>query len=222
MAIHLTGKNNIRLNRYMDLKKFKNVVCEQYLWFNKLNNFDDLHEGRAQMDWKKESSSGVERWRDKFVCNCWNCDEDENFALWNIYLGRFTPGVCIISSYRDILESIVDNEFKKKIENYYVKYVKNGIRDFENLQSRDVITTKYDWYSYENEFRLLMYLSKDNPDKGFKVRVSPQKLIKGIILSPSMDKTYKDEVYEICNTFDISTELIKDSVIEDNTFKGRF
>lgn len=202
---------DIRINRYMNLEKFKTLLSEEYLWFNKLNNFSDEHEGRALVDWEKSRIEITDRWRENFVANCWNCDNDENFALWNIYLNKNVDGICVVSSTESFKKSIID---EKEIEGYYVNYFRHGIV-LNSISSFGLAISKYDWYSYENELRFLKYLKDENQDKGIKVKIKPKTLIKELILSPNINKDSVDEVIKLCAVHNINKELVKNSIIKD-------
>jgi len=129
-------------------------------------------------------------------------------------LGGSTAGVCLISTKKDVISSIIEEE---DIEGYFIKYVKYG-DTINEFQSIEVVNTKYEWYSYENEFRFLKYIREENLDKGIRVKIQPSKLIKGIILSPNMDKSNQDKVYELCKQHEIPIRVIKKSIINDKTF----
>ncbi len=196
----------------MNLKKFELLLKNESIWFNKLNNFSDLHEGRALVDWENKDVQITDRWREKFVCNCWNCDQDENFALWNIYLGKSNKGICIVSSRDDFMNSIINK--KENIKGYFINYEKYG-RALDEISPLDTVTTKYEWYSYENEFRFIKYLKKENSVKGIDIKIQPRKLIKEIILCPNMKASIIEEVHNLCLKYKISTSIIKSSIIRD-------
>ena len=203
--------NNIRINRYINVDKFKILITEKYIWFNKLNNFSDEHEGRALVNWQNNSVCITNRWRESFVVNCWNKDLDENFALWNIYLGKENNGLCLVSNKDNFKKSLIN---ENDVEGYIVNYVQYG-KYLESIGSLPMAITKYEWYSYENEFRFLKYVGTDLSDNGIKVKVDPKVLIDKIILSPNIENKVEKEIINLCVENDIDPSIIEHSVIRD-------
>ena len=201
--------SDIRLNRYMSIDKFAQLIINKKLWFNKLNNFSDKHEGRANVNWKNETPEIIRRWRDRFACNCWNCDDDENFALWNIYLNKQTDGVCVVSSLEK-LKTNFENP-GEYINGYFINYVNygNNLDSFSPLQT---VTTKYIWYNYENEFRFIINIK--NNSNGILISIEPESIIDKVILSPNISNEGREKVFKLMSKINLENS-ISESIIMD-------
>lgn len=184
---------NIRINRYMNLDKFKQLLEQKAIWFNRLDNFSDKHEGRSVMDWQSEKGGIKDWWRKSTLASCWNWDNDENFALWNIYLGDQSEGVCVVSTYNDFIDSM---ENRGNIEGYFVKYVPYGTT-YPGLNEIVCASRKYDWYKYEKEFRFIKSVGQYYDKKGELIEVKLDDLIKGIILSPNISYNSRQIILDL-------------------------
>jgi hypothetical protein len=204
---------NIRINRYMSVDKFFSLIDNGAIWFNRLDNFSDEHEGRSIIEWIT-AEGDQDWWRKSTLASCWNWDYEENFALWNIYLNRQTEGICIVSTRDDFLSAIEESNDREEVEDYFVKYVPYG-ETYPGINYPICATRKYNWYRYEKEYRFIIYVGSSFDQKGKLVRMNPSTLIKGLILSPDMSADTQAKIEEKIKSIGLEIEIINQSVIRD-------
>lgn len=161
----------------MGLEKFLDLLTNQRLFFTNANNFTDGYEVslpknivRARRKRLKEGGltgreldEEVARFeylnqpmRDLTLVNCWSLGRHESYALWKIYLGGSKAGVAIRTNFTRLKKAITvaEDNFPDDFYAGTVQY-----KDFlpENELNRfRLVTTKREFYSYEQELRLFI------------------------------------------------------------------
>ncbi|MCP5198490.1 MAG: hypothetical protein H6977_00670 [Gammaproteobacteria bacterium] len=200
--------------RYMGLDKFLDLLINERLYFTNAANFSDGYEvslppnivksKRKELEESgfdgKELEAALAKFetannpqRELTLVNCWSLGRDESYALWKIYLGGARDGVAIRTNFSRLRKSIngAENEHPETIFAGEVQY-----RDYlpeTDLSRHRLVTTKREFYRYENELRLfILHNPNSNPgytppydvSQGRHVRTNVNLLIDEIYISP--------------------------------------
>ncbi len=213
--------------RYMELEKFLDLLINKRLFFTNANNFTDSYEislpqNLVKSHRKRLMSEGfigrdldeeIARFeytnrpmRDLTLVNCWSLGRNESYALWKIYLGGSKAGVAIRTNFSRLKKSISSES------NIYPEDIYAGVvqyRDFlseHDLSRFKLVTTKREFYSYENEVRLFILHFPGPGDKndppydvsvGRHISINLDTLIDQIYLSPFLAKWSEDAIKKI-------------------------
>jgi len=140
--------------------------------------------------------------REFTLVNCWSLGKTESYALWKIYLGGSKAGIAIkttVSALRKAIERgndpVPENIFIGKVQ-YTNNLPESAISPFS------LITTKKEYYAYENELRLFILLdenliSKYNLSVGRYVMVDLDILIDKIYISPFVGSWFRETIRSI-------------------------
>lgn len=204
--------------RYMNMRKFKDLLENRALYFPNANKLTDQYEVTVPnhvMDDKremlrKEGLSGrdleeelasyyfqTNPMKDLVLINCWSVSSDESYALWKIYLGGEKNGVAIRTTVSKLKNAVV-NGFDSFSEDFFIGKVKYRSRlKHDELSRFNVITTKKPFYDFEKELRLFIinyprseggYETPYKMSVGRHVQVDLRALIQRIYISPFADE----------------------------------
>lgn len=208
----------------MNFAKFYDLVIHKSLFFARLDRFPDNFEGtlheltrkelydyrkafaytsnKEAEDWTKSELANIESYKAHILVNCWSLSEEENYALWKVYLSGSKEGVAIKSTIDRLNKALEEN---KDFTIYLGKVTYEPITR-EKLDVFTVSTNKRAYYSYECEYRALITnafeLALNDQGKqtklpkyeiGAQVTVDLQTLIDNIYVSPFAGKWF----YEI-------------------------
>lgn len=213
--------------RYMDFLSFYSFLLTQSLFFRRLDRYTDAQEGtlpeqtKAELltyrksfghtkgqeaeDWVASNLAKIEEYRSYTLSNSWTIDEDENYALWKIYLGSQPHGVAIKTTAGNLHDC-----FMRDGSGYEISC---GVVNYEPLSRKEiniytVATNKRPPYSYEKEYRALIINQQDNHwnastktteprprfEEGENISVDPLSLIEGLYISPFSNRWFEDLV----------------------------
>jgi hypothetical protein len=105
LDILLPGGIDVKLWRYMDFLKLVDLLQRRALWFARLDQLRDAHEGllpksvRSALSVLSVESAAYGRfayepWRKQGCVNCWHMSEYESAAMWDLYAVRGGIAVC--------------------------------------------------------------------------------------------------------------------------------
>ena len=208
----------------MGLDKFLDLVTQQRIYFTNARNFTDGYEvslpqnivRKKRKNLKQEGLTGrnleeglsIFEWdhqsmRELTLVNCWSIGRHESYALWKIYLSGAKAGIAVRTNISRIKKAI-----KKGInsypENIYIGKVK--YTDFlpeDSLTRFHLITTKREFYEYENEIRffIMHYPMSEGGVKppydlgaGRYVGVDVETMIDKIYLSPFVGQWFEESI----------------------------
>lgn len=216
--------------RYMDLAKFISILQTRSVWFSHHSNFDDPYEGRyseftaenirSEYDelglsipdsLSEDSTIGYENY-----VSCWNLNNDQSVALWNMYIDG-ENGVAIKSTIGDLESSVgtpVDSPYDY---NYISGKVVYRSEEKEPRGFYAPIFTKRPIYSFETEYRMIFtstesqYVGSDEnhsklPTNGVSVSVDIEELIDDVYISPSAGGYVKNVVENLTENFDFNVQ----------------
>ncbi|WP_340701367.1 DUF2971 domain-containing protein [Brevibacillus borstelensis] len=153
--------------RYMDLKKFEDLLNSKSLFFAKPSAFIDPLEG-SYSKWDIESfredgefpfitsREYMKKVQDFAAVSCWHINEHESAGMWDLYLNS-KDGIALKSDYNSLYNSM--NDLRYRLFSGKVQYI-----DFDNeMTSRNIYDTlfyKRKSFSHENELRLMIIASR--------------------------------------------------------------
>ena len=219
-----TPHGNTTIWRYMGLDKFLDLLTHQRLFFTNAKSFTDGYEislppnliKRAKNELIARGYSGRDLeeelalfeynsrpMRELTLVNCWSIGRHESYALWKIYLGGANAGVAIKTNISKLKKSIsrTKNNFQEDIYIGQVKYT-NYLPD-ENPSRFKLVTTKRQFYEYENELRLFILkfpLSEGGVKTpydiniGRHINVDLETMVNKIYLSPFAGSWFRDTI----------------------------
>ena len=220
----------------MSIEKFLDLLTHRRLFFTNAANFTDGYEvslppniiksKRKQLIEQGFSGRDLEEeiavfefnnrpMRDLTLVNCWSIGRHESYALWKIYLGGGKAGVAIRTNFSRVKKSIIagNDPIPEDIYAGIVQY-----KDYlsENDLSRfSLITTKREFYEYEQELRLfiLHYPRSEGGHKtpysvsvGRYVKVDLDLMVDQIYLSPFVAQWFGDSLNHIVSK--VSPQLV--------------
>ena len=163
--------------------------------------------------------------RDLTLVNCWSLRRHESYALWKIYLDGANAGAAIRTNVKNLKESIEasKNEYPENIYMGKVQY-KDYLTE-QSLSRYRMITTKREFYEYENELRMFILhhpLSEGGVKppydlgKGRHLNLDLSILVGELYLSPFSPSWFQETLVDIIQKVAPSlTPKIKESSIRD-------
>lgn len=160
--------------RYMSFEKFLDLLLNSHLFFANARTLTDQFEikiPRATLDAyeRKLTGAGVEGrdleeelssfqfqksgMKGLTLLNCWTMEQHENFALWKIYLGGAKAGVAIRSTISRVRKAIEMADDPYSGDFYLGRVIYRSFIPPQELTRFALITTKYEFYSFEKELR---------------------------------------------------------------------
>ena len=201
----VTPPDDSVLWRYMELTRFLRLIDGRYLWFSRVDKFNDPLEGTltdGEFLYKPESPDEPPTLRDATAdpfaqairhttyVNCWRMGENESMAMWDLY-GKGT-GVVAVTTTVGHLKRQLEND-QRSVYIAEVRYVdwqaSNALRGMF-----DLITRKDSSYEHEGEVRLFFWntaglrtdgaYSSDEIPPGLTFGINPQETLTQIWISP--------------------------------------
>ena len=176
--------------------------------------------------WLSASVENIESYKAFTLANAWSINDVESYAMWKIYLHGHNEGIAIKTTVGTLTKCLDEND---QFELYSGCVTYEPI-DIKNINIFSVATNKRQTYSYENEYRALLFnqhrLSGEGKrktkvpkyDVGVDVEVDLVKLISEVLISPFSESWFDDIVRsaltQLLPDFDINktrTSIIKDS-----------
>jgi hypothetical protein len=152
--------------RFMDLRKFRDLMASEELYFRRADLFDDESEGLPHEQYVQRVL-GLDPWdikdrvslnnhlgslaqsREMHYITCWHLYRNETLAMWE---GYGHDGVAIISRY-DLLKAALD----QLIDETHLGLVQYGTAHLTNrFNALEFITTKQKKYEMECEVRAML------------------------------------------------------------------
>jgi hypothetical protein len=226
--------------RYLDLPRYIDLLIKKKIFFCRADRFEDPFEGKfnklSEEQFVNSSSekSGASiadflklhsRKRMTTTVNCWHQNNDENYAMWQIY-SRGDFGIAIQTDFKTLKES-----FHVADEPVYIGKVNYFDESAETLPLNGEYApflNKRNVYNYENEIRCCYSVEKANDEdfnwenteepNGVFIPIDLEKLIKKLYISPNSPKWFKDVVKDINSKYGIDAELIQSKVFESLDF----
>ena len=152
--------------RYMDLRKFRDLMSNQEIYLRRADLFADKTEGMPMMTYATEVLGynqydvlhneelrglygTMAQQREMYYLTCWHIFETESKDMWAKY-GH--DGVAIVSTYGRLKETLADliDEVDVGVIQYGTAHLGRNFNVFEH------ITTKQQMYAFEQELRVII------------------------------------------------------------------
>lgn len=241
--------DGVRVWRYMDFTKLVSLIDSECLFFSRVDKLGDPFEGswprinvHARQDvpedipaehrktfgmTMKTLSRLTKQWPKYAAVNCWHMNEHESAAMWKLYL-KSNEGIAVQSSYKNLRDSIIDNE---KVFWGIVKYIDydNESIDAGNLLS--ALVHKRRSFEHEREVRALvmkppigdendpvLYVDRETIAHGLKIKVDLPRLIENIYVAPSTPNWFADLVRALIHRYGHDFEVVHSRLDQEPLF----
>jgi len=200
--------------RYMDFRKFDDLVRTSAIYFSRPDKFKDPFEGRfSPANWIRMSSSDAafyaayridrsqddaesaqETMRRCVFISCWQRGRKENREMWNAYTSN-PESVVVTSSAKALDRFLPEKIVKSPVKYHHDNYPRTqfGYTTLFFYKPAD--------YRIEHEFRLLLTPGENESisyeDFGRRVPVNLKKIIHRVISHPRATKEFKAMVDEL-------------------------
>ncbi len=222
--------------RYLSFASFCSILKTNTLFFRRLDRYPDQleavlyqstvnmyqeHRSKLPGGTRKESKRWASRIATDYkiaaryiLSNSWTISNHEDYALWRVYLDGCKEGVAIRSTGGKLKESLNGNNYKISLGKVDYDEPKGNWKDMNIYR---VATSKKRPYSYENEYRALIFgqhqyntndgtRPKPKFSIGVEVPVDLKVLVHQIYVSPFAGKWFfkivKAMVFEYLDRFE--------------------
>ncbi|AGB38055.1 DUF2971 domain-containing protein [Natronococcus occultus] len=153
--------------KYMDLPQFVSLVEDEFLYFSRIDRFDDPFEGSLTQEnlkyrnLRKGSDTAEEpigQYRKSLnqeltkytYADCWHLNDGESMAMWDLYTTR-GYGIAITTTIKQYVEMISECQSKVYVGAVdYIDYQEDHIPRYNTLAP---VFHKRRSFEHENEFR---------------------------------------------------------------------
>jgi hypothetical protein len=223
-------EDDLTVWRYMSFVSFYSLLYSKSLFFKRLDKYTDEYEGTLpqgtlnamrhnRLSFPYNQPGEVDKWMSSQVdavlshkaftlSNSWSLSEDENYALWKIYLYGNAEGIAIRTTVRRLKDSFNDNH---DYSVYTGKVTYGNL--LKDLNVYTVSTIKRKAYAYEQEYRAFLVtqskvedidgIQKRMPkyEIGIGVPINLSTLIEKIYISPFGGKWFREPVENALTTY---------------------
>jgi hypothetical protein len=225
--------------KYFDFASFVSFLLNETLIFRRFDKFEDKLEGTLPLKAQKqmyqhfasksysstETNERTEYERQNIqihklytYANCWSISNDENYALWKIYLKGEPNGIALKSSVAHLNDSICPfSEDEMPPKTVLIKDVSYDSFDYNETRQDKVFTHKNPEYRYESELRLLIKDQRNfelrgiqrkedaisigfNDNEIIPVSVNSNALISAILISPFAHSWFEEVTNKLIET----------------------
>lgn len=230
--------------RYQDLPRYLDLLLRSALFFNRADKFEDPFEGKfnklsreAVLEAAGDGGNVMEEQRleellrevsEKRVTvtvNPWHENQDENYAMWNIY-ARGSYGLAIQSTYERLKQAFACSD--KPVNIGKVIYYNEQREHIPLNSSFSPLLWKRKIYQYEREVRCCTLISDTEDDhfnwqsqdeySGVFVPVDLQVLIERIYISPYSPGWFRDLIARVNEQFKIRSEIVHSAIFHSENF----
>ncbi|MGR5279637.1 DUF2971 domain-containing protein [Vibrio rotiferianus] len=146
--------------------------------------------------------------------SCWHANETESMAMWKIY-GGSTNAVCIVTDVGRLSKAVQPNN-KHKFVLSKVHYISYEDSNFIEEHKLAPLLHKSQFYSFENEVRLLAYDptvdlrdNRDDMSRGTSVNINLDCLIQEIRVAHDAPDWFFKLVCNVTNKYSINAPVIR-------------
>lgn len=239
---------NVILTRYMALNVFCTCLNNDSLQFSKprtwVEKYDVFEDLLSNVEYKKINGinqiefCSVEPLTQNYYAQCWNI-VSECEGMWKSHTGGLDNGIMIKMKLENLIKLIVDSFYDEIKEVDNIKFIKmqyentKNIINFANIYLRNVFEEgknveeyvdffkfKRSEFSYEKEYRFLVYLTKNkNVIDKYKYIHNFKEYIDEVVFSPMFDNCqYEFYKKKLIEDYDINENKISKSTMFDLDF----
>jgi len=232
-------KPNSKVWRYMNYNKFIDLITTSQLFFCRVDKLADKKEGMLTQKISNEfydryiniddfylspkmakqmgdnDKKRAEKYKDYILVNCWSQNLYESYALWKIYLGCQPFGVSIQTKYKNLIDSIVDDNYSYSFHNVYYS------DDPKDERVASIHYRKSKSYKFENEVRIAIFNQcvefdgEPKYEKGTFVKVDLNKMIERIYVSPFAPASFYEFIaYVVKEKYNLKLPVVKSQIEE--------
>ncbi len=245
--LEIINTNEI-LTRYMPLNIFCTCLENNSLrfskprtWIEKYDVFEDL---LSNVEYKKINQiskiefCSVEPLTQNYYAQCWNIGS-ECEGMWKSHTGGLDNGIMIKIKLEKLIKLIVDSFYDEINEVDNIKFIKMQYENTKNIINSaniylenvfekdknieeyvDFFKFKRSEFSYEKEYRFLVYLTKNkNVRDKYKYIHNFKECIEEVVFSPMFDNSqYEFYKKKLIEDYDINENIISKSMMFDLDF----
>jgi hypothetical protein len=215
--------------RHVRLSQLLSLIDRRALWFTALSELEDKFEGAyterdmrrlQQLERLTTRAKGAPELlvpldlrnrltaiRARVYVSCWYAGDEESAALW-LRSARDTDFVAIQTTFRDLRTTI-----RQTLPAAYVRYLDYGR---QRIPAGTVLTPffcKRRIFEHEHEFRIVVYGPEvKEPPPGHYVRVSPQRLIRQVMLAPYTQTWVGEAIRAVLRRYGITAPVVRSAV----------
>ena len=220
--------------RYMPFKRFESLLENSALWFTRVDQFGDEHEGsitQKALDTYRSrfaDEAAMERFlknlkhsRFLTLANCWHWNANENISMWDRY-GK-DDGVAVRTTFDRLAKSFT---CPGPIHIGRVEYIDYKVEEFSSYSVFFSYLHKRLEFKDEHEVRVLSYLLSSGPLRWVKItpELSPlceigeyraidiHTLISEIVVYPNAPEEYLNRVKTTCERFGVLAHVRRSSL----------
>lgn len=215
--------------RYMDFWKFKDLISSSELYMSTIKNMGDKYEGRipdkVRKKWVdnlqerglKSSAEFVEQMGSfepilNYNISSWNINKNESYALWKIYTQDHSA-VAIRTNITKLITSFKNNDYWQHIGK--INYFDHPSNFKFDSNIMNVALNKFDYYSFENELRILNIVpanvkikdASTNESGNIRVNMNLDELIEAIYLAPNATEDDFNNVKKLLYENNLSKDI---------------
>jgi hypothetical protein len=201
--------------RYMSFSKFVWLIAEEKLYFSRLDQHTDAWEGMLPQNWETEVKKYA---RFKLYVNCWHMNSSESDAMWKLYGATTGETVAIKTTVGRLIKALEGSPTP-----VYMGRVRYDERDRPQDCLYWPVTCKRKPFRHEKELRLCvsspsannppdlsqlkkefvtlgidnksdMAILKEVGEKGIKVRIDLNHLIREVLVCPDSQPSLLDSL----------------------------
>jgi hypothetical protein len=222
--------------RYQDLPRYLDLLLRKQLFFTRIDKFEDPFEGTDKRDAVLTPASKDHFSRDAnkafaghpqklpdqriaVTVNTWHQNNDENYAMWNIY-ARGQHGLAIQTTFKNLQESFHNTPQPVNIGK--VEYYDENCEKTPEEDSLLPFLRKRRIYEYEREVRCCYIVSQNENNEfyweeqgsynGVFINAALDTLIQRVYISPYSPRWFRDLVVRLNEQFGIHAEIVHSSV----------
>lgn len=151
-------------------------------------------------------------------CNCWHINNNENYALWKIYLDNQKEGIAVKSTIGNLKKalSVEDDKVFLGRVNYTDK--KLSLNNESKVNEHSVILRKRLQYSYESELRAFVVSKTETGDENsydaLLVDIDIEQLVQEIWISPFAGQWLLEMINRLLENLKINFTVKSSEIVE--------
>lgn len=208
--------------RYFKTNRLIQSIQNNELYFASANQFTDKFEGAISLikpDEKDHINLLTSEIDDSYrelkrltKVSCWNRYDYECDGMWKLYADD-NKGVAVVSTPNSLKEGLINYRIRPEYgeEEFIIGNIEYRELEKERASYDDIgrFFNKLKIFQWENELRIIVTLRMAEeygvnvPDYGINIRFIPQKVIKKIVLGPSISKLDRESIFSVCSSIGI-------------------
>lgn len=225
-----------RIWRYINFKKFVDLLEKRALFFSRADKLSDQFEGsipKPTIRTRKNISDSIsfdrssqytKAFKKVVLVNCWHMNDFESDAMWKLYL-KEANGVAIQSTFKNLVQCF-DADTKNIVYIGKVNYIDYNIDSFQEGNIFQPYIFKRKEFQHERELRVITLYTDANVNKpdflskvfdfnGINIPVDLHILIERVYICPNARKGFFNLVKSIMREYALDIEPTKSSLEDE-------